>query len=131
MPLAIANAIDFSFLPLCSLFPLSMDRTSPACIPPFIHRMFPSICIAVRTWASYGEPGAAQPMGLITTSGIISLLRDERGGSCRRSVHGLQLQKSQSKTAENWLDKCRKCLEINTPWRRSQAFRNHFKAISD
>lgn len=47
----------------------------------------------------------------------------------KRSAQSLQLQKSKSKTVENWLDKCGKLLEINSPQRHSQPFWNWFKAI--
>lgn len=98
MPLATANAIGLSFLPLKFLFPPLLDGMGPACghlYPTALsRRMLP------RVFPCWGEdegflrePGAAQPMGLVTTSGMVSVLRDERGGSCRRNTHSLQLQK--------------------------------------
>lgn len=120
-----ANAIDFSFRPLNFLFPPLLDRMGSACGHPYptVLLQDASHCLCwVEDEGFLWKPGAAQPAGLVTTSGVVSVPRDERGGSCRRSAHGLQLQKSQSKTAESWLDKCGKCLEINTPTEAQPTF---------
>lgn len=129
-----ANAIDFSFLPLNFLFPALLGGMASACGHPYPTALSQDASQHLCWGEDKGflwKSGATQPLGLITTSGIVSVLRDEQGCSCKRSAHGLQRQKSQSKTAESWLDKCWKRLETNTPRRRSQPFRNQFKAMGD